>query len=65
MEENKKCPCDTVIELQKTTKEQEKRLNDGNTQFAVINTKLNLIMWVGGVLATASIGCIISMIMNK
>ena len=59
MSEEKQCPCDTVIELRKKTDEQEKRLNDGNVNFAVINTKLNLIMAVMSAIGTALVGVIV------
>lgn len=62
MDNVKKCPCDTVIELQKTTKEQEKRLNDGNVQFAIIATKLNIMLAILGVIGTAVIGVVVKMI---
>ena len=63
-ENEKKCPCDTVIELQKMTKDQEKRLNDGNVQFAIINTKLSIIMWGLGATCGALIGVIVKLIMG-
>lgn len=40
------CPCEAVKELQKIVSEHDKRLGKGDTQFAVINTKLNIIMGI-------------------
>ena len=37
------CPCEAVKELQKIVSEHDKQLGKGCTQFAVINTKLNII----------------------
>lgn len=62
MNDEKQCPCQTVIDLQNKTTEQEKRLNDGNVNFAVINTKLNLIMAVMGAIGTALVGVIVKII---
>ena len=62
MNDEKQCPCQTVIDLQNKATEQEKRLNDGNVNFAVINTKLNLIMAVMGAIGTALVGVIVKMI---
>lgn len=62
LESEKKCPCDTVVELQRTTKEQEKRLNDGNVQFAIISTKLNIMMAILGAIGIAVIGAVVTMI---
>lgn len=62
MEENKKCPCQTVLELERQVDSQRTQLCKGETQFAVINTKLNLIMWVGATIAASVIGVIIKLI---
>ena len=40
MGEEKKCPCDTVIEMKAKLEEHEKRLADGNTNFALIQQTL-------------------------
>ena len=63
-EENKKCPCDTVRELEKKVEEQKDKLAKGETQFAVINTKLNLIMGVLGTVGAALVGIIVKMMMG-
>ncbi len=63
-EENKKCPCDTVRELEKKVEEQKDKLAKGETQFAVINTKLNLIMGVLGTVGAALVGIIVKMMMT-
>ena len=62
MGEEKKCPCDTVVELQETVDDQRDQLAEGNVQFAVINTKLNLIMWVLSAVGIAVIGVVVKMI---
>lgn len=64
MSDEKKCPCQDVINLQAQCKEQEQRLNDGNVQFAVINTKLNLIMAVMGTIGAALIGVVIKLMIG-
>ena len=63
-EENKKCPCDTVRELEKKVEEQKDKLAKGETQFAVINTKLNLIMGVLGTVGAALVGIIVKMMIS-
>ncbi len=63
-EENKKCPCDTVRELEKQVDEQRSQLAKGETQFAVINTKLNLIMGVLGTVGAALVGIIVKMMIS-
>ncbi len=40
---DEKCPCDAVRELQKIVSNHERRLADGNTNFAVISTTLDAI----------------------
>ena len=64
MGDEKKCPCEAVEKLQKIVEEQDKRLNEGNVNFAVINTKLNLIMWVGATIAAALIGIILKLMLG-
>lgn len=64
MEENKKCPCDAVIELEKKIEKQTADLYKGETQFAVINTKLNLIMGVLGTVGATLVGIIIKIMMG-
>ena len=63
-EENKKCPCDTVRELEKKVEEQKDKLAKGEKQFAVINTKLNIIMGVLGTVGAALVGIIVKMMIS-
>ena len=64
MSDEKKCPCDTVLKLQEIVDEQRNQLAKGETQFAVINTKLNLIMWVLSAVGVAVIGVVVKMIFS-
>ena len=59
--EEKICPCQTVKDLEKQVDEQRSQLAKGETQFAVINTKLNLIMGVLGTVGAALVGIIVKM----
>lgn len=59
--DEKKCPCQTVLDLEKQVDEQRSQLAKGETQFAVINTKLNLIMGVLGTVGAALVGIILKM----
>ena len=61
-EKEKQCPCDAVIELEKIVDIQRDKLAQNDTQFAVINTKLNLIMWVLSAVGIAVISMVIKMI---
>lgn len=63
-EENKQCPCQTVKDLEKQVDEQRSQLAKGETQFAVINTKLNLIMGVLGTVGASLVGIIIKLMMS-
>ncbi len=60
----KSCPCEAMKDLQKKVDDQEKQLAKGETQFAVINTKLNLIMWVLATVGAAVIGVAIKLVSN-
>ena len=62
-EENKQCPCQTVKDLEKQVDEQRSQLAKGETQFAVINTKLTLIMGVLGTVGAALAGIVIKLMM--
>lgn len=62
--EEKNCPCQTVKDLEKQVDEQRKQLAKGETQFAVINTKLNLIMGVLGTVGASLVGIIIKLMMS-
>ena len=64
------CCCHAVEDLQKTVHQHtaqlakhEDRLSRGNVEFAVISTKLNIIMAVLSVVGIAVCGAIISMIL--
>jgi len=52
-------PCEPLRDLQKRVDSHEVRLAEGTTNFAVINTKLNLIMWVMGTICVAVVGAIV------
>lgn len=67
---SQECCCHAVEELQKTVcqhtdqlAKHEERLSRGNIEFAVISTKLNIIMAVLSVVGIAVCGAIISMIL--
>ena len=51
-------------ELEKKVEEQKDKLAKGETQFAVINTKLNLIMGVLGTVGAALVGIIVKMMIS-
>lgn len=61
-EQNSGCPCEAVKELRTIVDQHEKRLAEGSTQFAVINTKLNLVLGVMCTIGVALCGVIIKMI---
>lgn len=46
------CPCDAVKKLQEIVDRHEKDLAKGSVQFAVINTKLNIVI---GIIATIGV----------
>lgn len=62
MEEKNECPCEAVKHLQKIVDEHEKQLNKGNIQFAVINTKLNVVIGVMAAIGVAFCGVIVKML---
>jgi hypothetical protein len=62
MEEKNECPCEAVKHLQKIVDEHEKQLNKGAVQFAVINTKLNVVIGVMGAIGVAFCGVIVKML---
>lgn len=63
MPENKNdCPCEAVRKLEKIVERHDRRLDDGNVQFAVISTKLNIIMAVVGAVGVALAGSIVALI---
>lgn len=72
MGENKhdNCPCEAVEQLIELVNQHETRLDKhderlerGNVDFAVINTKLNIVMAVLGAVGVAMCGAIIALIL--
>lgn len=66
--DDKKCPCEAVRELKNIVGQHEKHLQrhdeqlcKGTTNFAVINTKLNIVLGVLAVVGTAVCGVVIKM----
>ena len=71
MDERKDCPCEAVRHLAEIVEKQEerlekheKRLSDGTTNFAVINTKLNFMLAVLGTIGVAVAGVLVKMILH-
>ena len=64
MENEKKCPCETVIALERQVDDQRTQLAKGETQFAVINTKLNLIMGALGTVGAALVGVVVKLVIG-
>lgn len=63
MEHDKnECPCEAVKELQKIVSNHEQQLNKGNVQFAVINTKLNVVIGVMAAVGVAFCGVVVHML---
>ncbi len=58
------CPCEMVKELKKTVDMHEKRLAEGSTQFAVINTKLNVVLGVITTVGVALCGVIVKLVFH-
>jgi len=63
MEHEKECPCEAVKHLQEIVDNHEKQLNKGNVQFAVINTKLNVVIGVMAAIGVAICGVVCNMIL--
>lgn len=75
---NDSCPCEAVRTLSELVKKHEetidkheqrldkhdKRLFDGNTNFAVINTKLNFMLGVLGSIGVAVVGVLVKFVFN-
>ncbi|MBP3360310.1 MAG: hypothetical protein J6N52_05615 [Clostridia bacterium] len=57
----KNCPCEAVKELKAIVERHEHQLTKGSVQFAVINTKLNIVLGVLGTVGAALCGVIIKM----
>lgn len=62
MNDKNDCPCEAVKRLEAIVERHDKRLDDGNVQFAVISTKLNIIMAVVGAVGVALAGSIVALI---
>lgn len=71
MDENRKeCPCEAVEQLIELVEKHEERLDKhderlerGNVDFAVISTKLNIIMAVLAAIGVAVCGAVVGIIM--
>ena len=63
MEEKNECPCEAVKHLQEIVEGHEKQLNKGAVQFAVINTKLNVVIGVMAAIGVAFCGVVCNMIL--
>ena len=66
--DDKKCPCEAVRELKTIVGQHEEHLQrhdeqlcKGTTNFAVINTKLNIVLGVLAAVGTAVCGVVIKM----
>lgn len=55
-EDIKKCPCDTVVELKKEVDDHRDRLAKGDTKFAVLCTKLNILIGILAAIGVALLG---------
>lgn len=65
--ENDKCPvgeCQSFKELEKIVQGHDKSLADGKVQFAVINTKLNIVMGIMASIGVALCGVVVKMVMG-
>ena len=65
-EKEKKCPCEAVEHLaeivgkhEERLGQHEKRLGEGNTNFAVINIKLNFMLGVLSTIGVAIVGVLV------
>ena len=72
MEENKhdNCPCEAVEQLIQLVNQHEDRLDKhderlerGNVDFAVINTKLNIVMAVMAAIGVAICGAVVGLVL--
>ena len=64
-EKEKQRPCDTVTTLEKIVEVQKDKCAQNDIQLAVINTKLNLIMWLLAAVGAAVISMVIKMIFSS
>lgn len=53
------CPCEAVRSLQRIVEKHEEQLNDGKTQFATINTKLNFVIGIMSAVGVAVLGVVV------
>ena len=60
--DNKECPCEAVKSLQKIVEKHEAQLNEGRTNFATINTKLNFVIGIMSAVGVAILGVVVKMI---
>ena len=58
---NEKCPCEAVVKLQEIAERHDQQLNDGKINFAVINTKLNIVLGVMATIGIAICGIVVKM----
>ena len=58
---NENCPCEAVRELKSIVERHEEQLHRGATNFAVINTKLNILLSILAVVGSALSGVVIKM----
>lgn len=70
-EQKNDCPCEAVRHLAEIVEKQEerlekheKRLSDGTTNFAVINTKLNFMLAVLGTIGVAVAGVLVKFVLH-
>ena len=61
-ESMRECPCEAVKELKSIVERHEQQLVKGSVQFAVINTKLNIVLGVMAAVGVALCGVIVKMI---
>lgn len=59
MDPNTCTGCDRIDRLESRVSSCESRLAEHDTNYAVINTKLNLLLWIVGAIGTALIGILI------
>lgn len=62
MENKNNCPCEAVKNLQKIVERHELQLNEGKTNFATINTKLNFVIGIMSAVGVAVLGCVVKMV---
>lgn len=58
------CPCEAVRELKEIVAQHSEQLNRGNTQFAVINTKLNMVISIMTCIGVAIVGVVVKLIFH-